>query len=102
MAQLGGGFNCSATGQYRSGVDLKQDNRFQIVVRPEAFPAIFSNEPQPADEHEKPSIAASQTFLGHLVCLAVQVVHRGTAALPQAVPIVLTNGVKPDNGALMS
>jgi len=80
---------------------LKQDNRFQIVVRPEAFPAILSKEPQLADEPEKPNITASQAFLGHPVCLAVQVIHRPTAALPQPVPIVLTNGVKPDNRLLL-
>ena len=80
---------------------MKQDNRFQIVVRPEAFPAILSREPEPADEHEKPNITASQAFLGHPVCLAVQVIDRQTAALLQPVPIVLTNGVKPDNRRLM-
>ena len=100
VAQLGGGFGCSATGQNRSGVDLKQDNRFQIVVRPEEFPAILSNEPKPSDEHENRSITANQTFLGHLVRLTVQVIHRQTAALPQAVPIVLTNGVKPESRML--
>ena len=81
-----------------SGVDLKQDNRFQIVVRPEEFSLIVSKEPQPADEDEKPSITANLAFLGHPVTLAVQIIHRRTAALPQPVPIVLTNGVKPDNG----
>ena len=80
---------------------MKQDNRFQIVVRPEEFPAILLKEPQPADEPENSSITASQTFLGHSVCLAVQVIHRRTAALPQPVPIVLTNGVKPDNRMLV-
>ena len=80
---------------------MKQDNRFQIVVRPEAFPAILSKEPQLADEHEEPNVTASQAFLGHPVCLAVQVIHRRTAALPQPVPIVLTNGVKPDNRLLL-
>ena len=80
---------------------MKQDNRFQIVVRPEAFPAILSKEPQPADAHEKPNITARLAFLGHLVCLAVQVIDRRTAALPQPVPIVLTNGVKPDNRMLL-
>ena len=80
---------------------MKQDNRFQIVVRPEAFLAILSKKPQPADEHEKSNITASQAFLGHPVCLAVQVIDRRTAALPQPVPIVLTNGVKPDNRMLL-
>ena len=80
---------------------MKQDNRFQIVVRPEAFPAIFSKKPQPADEHEKPNSTASQAFLGHPVCLAVQVIDRQTAALLQPVPIVLTNGVKLDNRMLL-
>ena len=80
---------------------MKQDNRFQIVVRPEAFSAILSKEPQPGDEHEKPSITSRQAFLGHPVCLAVQVIHRRTAALPQPVPIVLTNGVKPENRMLL-
>ena len=79
---------------------MKQDNRFQIVVRPEAFPAILSKEPQPADEREKPNITATQAFLGHPLCLAVQVIHRRTAALPQIAPIVLTNGVKPDTRIL--
>ncbi|MCI0786003.1 MAG: hypothetical protein J4O09_06780, partial [Chloroflexi bacterium] len=76
---------------------MKQDNRFQIVVRPEAFLAILSKKPQPADEHEKSNITASLAFLGHPVCLAVQVIDRRTAALLQPVPIVLTNGVKLDN-----
>ena len=80
---------------------MKQDNRFQIVVRPEAFLAILSKKPQPADEDENSNITASQAFLGHLVCLAVQVIDRRTAALLQPVPIVLTNGVKPDNRMLL-
>ena len=80
---------------------MKQDNRFQIVVRPEAFPAILSKEAQSADEYEKPNIPVSQAFLGHAVCLEVQVIRRQTAALPQPVPIILTNGVKPDNRMLM-
>ena len=80
---------------------MKQDNQFQIVVRPEEFPAILSNEPRREVEHEKPSVTANQAFLGHPVCLAVQLVHRQPAALPQAVPIVLTNGVKPDNRMLL-
>ena len=80
---------------------MKQDNRFQIVVRPEAFLAILSKKPQPADEHEKSNITASLAFLGHPVCLAVQVIDRRTAALLQPVPIVLTNGVKLDNRMLL-
>ncbi len=101
MPQLGSAFDGSAIGQNRSGVDLKQDNRFQIVVRPEAFPAIVSKKSQPADEPEKPSITVRRGFLGHPVCLAVQVIHRETVALPEPVPIVLTNGVKPDNRMLL-
>jgi len=79
---------------------LKQDNRFQIVVRPEAFPAIFSKEPHPADGHEKPSITACRAFLGHPVRVAVIVIDRRTAALPLPVPAALTNGVNPDNMVL--
>ena len=80
---------------------MKQDNRFQIVVPPEAFPAILSKEPQPADEHDKPNRTSIQAFLGHPVCLAVQVIQRQTATLPQPVPIVLTNGVMPENRMLL-
>ena len=80
---------------------MKQDNRFQIMVRPETFSAILSKEPQSGDEHEMPNLTANQAFLGHSVCLAVQVVHRQTAALPQPVQIVLTNGGKPNSRMLL-